>query len=151
MEKMIKLRTKYSLDLSGSLPVNVETICFTENGVQCKYLDSYAGRIEELSYELFKMNGYSKPFKDDGPHTGADPHLVMHTGGTEICVSNEDASAHTLKSNFDSNNIIFYAGQGNEMMRITPEGFYWKGKLVENDKDIYLKVKEFFNTPPRHE
>lgn len=69
--KIIELETKYSLDL-GSSPVNVKTICFTENGVKCEYLDSYAGRIEELSYELFKMNGYSKPIKDEGPHTGAD-------------------------------------------------------------------------------
>ena len=52
----------------------------------------------------------------------------------------------TLKpSSYESNNIVFYAGQSNEMMRITPEGFFWKGKLIENDKEIYLKVKEFFN------
>jgi hypothetical protein len=44
---------------------------------------------------------------------------------------------------FDNNNIIFYAGHDNEMMRINPKGFYWKGKLVEEDKEIYLKVKEF--------
>ena len=48
------------------------------------------------------------------------------------------------------NSVVFYAGQGNEMMRISPEGFFWRGKLVENDKEIYLKVKEFFNLP-KHE
>ena len=56
----------------------------------------------------------------------------------------------TLKTDFpENNNIVFYAGQGNEMMRINPEGFFWKGKLVKNDKEIYLKVKEFFNMPRR--
>jgi hypothetical protein len=34
-----------------------------------------------------------------------------------------------------------------EIMKITPEGFFWKGKLVENDKEIYQKFKEFLNTP----
>jgi hypothetical protein len=62
--------------------------------------------------------------------------------------NNEVHPMLTLKpSGVESNNIVFYAGQGNEMMRITPEGFYWKGKLVEEDKEIYLKVKEFFNMP----
>jgi hypothetical protein len=71
---------------------------------------------------------------------------IQVTGGTGTYQSDEDAPVLTLKSAYESNNIVFYAGQGNEMMRINPEGFFWKGKLVENDKEIYLKVKEFFNT-----
>lgn len=79
-----------------------------------------------------------------------------HLGGTGFTTTIYvkdivDAAVHpvlTLKStDYESNNIVFYAGQNNEMMRISPEGFFWKGKLVENDKEIYLKVKEFFNMP----
>jgi hypothetical protein len=115
MSEIIELGKKYSLDLSGSVPVAVETISFTEKGVLCKYLSSWSGRVEELDYEFFEMNGYEKP-------------------------------SLTLKSNMEANNIVFYAGHNVEMMRISPDGFYWKGKLVEEDKEIYLKVKEFFNT-----
>lgn len=115
MSKIIELGKQYSLDLSGSSPVEVETISFTEKGVMCKYLSSWSGRTEELGYELFEMNGYSKPFL-------------------------------TLKKDMEASDIVFFAGQSNEMMRITPTGFYWKGKLVAEDHEIYLKVKEFFNT-----
>ena len=76
--------------------------------------------------------------------------VIQVTGGTGTYQGNEDAPMLTLKTDFpEINNIVFYAGQNNEMMRITPEGFFWKGKLVENDKEIYLKVKEFFNMPRR--
>ena len=77
------------------------------------------------------------------------PKGQEYLGGTGI-TSMQFEKAHpvlTLKTDFpETNSIIFYAGQGNEMMRISPDGFFWKGKLVEDDKEIYLKVKEFFNT-----
>jgi hypothetical protein len=39
---------------------------------------------------------------------------------------------------------ILFTVKKEEMMRISEEGFFWKGKLVENDKEIYSIVKEFF-------
>jgi hypothetical protein len=81
------------------------------------------------------------------------PEGQEYLGGTGI-TSMQFMKAHpvlTLKGNdYEANSIVFYAGQGNEMMRINAEGFYWKGNLVEKDKEIYLKVKEFFNMP-KHE
>jgi hypothetical protein len=78
--------------------------------------------------------------------------VIQFTGGTGTHYGEElpkDACLTLKSSDYESNNIVFYAGQNNEMMRITPEGFFWKGKLVENDKEIYLKVKEFFNMPKK--
>jgi hypothetical protein len=56
----------------------------------------------------------------------------------------EDA-CFIVKPDYEANDIVFYVGQNNEMMRINKEGFFWKGKLVENDKEIYQKFKEFLN------
>ena len=61
--KEIKLNKKYSLDLRSLAPVEVKTLEFTDKGVKCSYLNSYSNRVEELSYELFEMNGYNKPEK----------------------------------------------------------------------------------------
>jgi len=36
----------------------------------------------------------------------------------------------------DPTNIIFYI-EGEEMIRLDKKGFHWKGKLVEDDEDIY--------------
>ena len=55
----IEVGKKYSLDLGGLTPVDVKTISFTKKGVICEYLNSWSGRVEELDYELFKMNGYN--------------------------------------------------------------------------------------------
>jgi hypothetical protein len=56
----IQLNTKYSLDLGSQCPVAIITKEFTKKGVMCEYLHSWRGRIEELGYELFEMNGYIK-------------------------------------------------------------------------------------------
>jgi hypothetical protein len=47
----------YYLDLGSLSPIEVRTISFTKKGVLCEYLSSWQGRIEELDYELFEMNG----------------------------------------------------------------------------------------------
>jgi len=60
MKNKIKLNTKYLLDLGSSCPVDIITKKFTNKGVICEYLYSWDGRIEELGYELFEMNGYIK-------------------------------------------------------------------------------------------
>jgi len=58
MEKIkIQLNQDYYLDL-GSIPVKVKIISIKENEILCKYLHSWPGRTELLSYDLFKMNGY---------------------------------------------------------------------------------------------
>ena len=60
MKKEIKVDETYNLDL-GSTPVNVAVIELKDNGVLCKYNNSYANRFETLDYELFEMNGFIKP------------------------------------------------------------------------------------------
>jgi hypothetical protein len=60
MKKEIKLNEIYNLDL-GSTPVSVTILEINENGVMCKYNNSYAGRVELLTYDLFEMNGLTKP------------------------------------------------------------------------------------------
>lgn len=61
MKKEIKLNETYNLDLGGSIPVNITTIEINENGVMCKYNNSWSGRVELLTYDLFEMNGLTKP------------------------------------------------------------------------------------------
>jgi hypothetical protein len=48
----------------------------------------------------------------------------------------------------EANNIVFtinYSKQPEEVIRISPEGFFWKGKLVQDDKEIYLRFKEWMD------
>jgi len=68
-KEIIKLNKIYFLDMSGSSPVELQTIEFTEKGVKCKYLSSWQGREEVIDYEFFRMNGYIKPdnFRDINP------------------------------------------------------------------------------------
>lgn len=54
--KPIILNRIYVLDLGGLVMLKV--LDFTETGVICEYLQSWSGRKEEISYELFEMNGY---------------------------------------------------------------------------------------------
>lgn len=69
---------------------------------------------------------------------------IQVTGGTGTFT--ESPNTFTINPDFEPNNIVFYL-KNEEVMKISPEGFFWKGKLVAEDKEIYLKVKEFFNTP----
>lgn len=100
---------------------------------------------KKMSENLEHLNGTSEqkiPLKEGEYHLGGSGFT------STFSMDNIEAKypTLTLKTEFpENNNIIFYAGKGNEMMRISPEGFFWKGKLVENDKEIYLKVKKFFN------
>ena len=61
MKKEIKLNETYNLDLGGSAPVNITTLELVENGVMCKYNNSYDGRVELLTYDLLEVNGLIKP------------------------------------------------------------------------------------------
>ena len=61
MKKEIKLNETYNLDLGSSTPVSVTTIEFTNNGIKCKYNNSTPNRMEELTFDLFEMNGLIKP------------------------------------------------------------------------------------------
>ena len=45
-------------------------------------------------------------------------------------------------ANINPNSFIFNI-KGVEYMKIDEEGFFWKGKLVENDKEIYNNFKKF--------
>jgi hypothetical protein len=66
--------------------------------------------------------------------------VIQVTGGTGTSNTYEDCDS--LK--FPTYDFIFCI-KNEEIVRITPEGFFWKGKLVENDKEIYQKFKEFLN------
>ena len=43
----------------------------------------------------------------------------------------------------DEPNTIVFSIDGEEMIKINEEGFYYKGKLVEDDKEIYHNFKEW--------
>jgi hypothetical protein len=105
--------------------------------------------MKKMNKNLEDLNGTPEqqiPLDKDQEHLGG-------TGFTSTFYVKDiiDPAVHpvltTKGSNCEANNIVFYVEQNNEMMRINPEGFFWKGKLIEEDKEIYLKVKEFFNMP----
>lgn len=51
----------YDLDLGGSGLIRVKPKeMLDDNRVLCEYLNSYTGRVEILSIDLFKINGYDK-------------------------------------------------------------------------------------------
>lgn len=62
--KNILLNRVYSLDM-GSTPVIVQTLKFTETGVECKYLGSWNGRVGIIDYIFFELNGFSKVVKKE--------------------------------------------------------------------------------------
>lgn len=64
--KAIVIGRKYFLDLGSSAPVEIVPVEFREKTVLCNYYGSWAGRQEELSYELFEVNGYTKPTEPNG-------------------------------------------------------------------------------------
>lgn len=51
------------------------------------------------------------------------------------------------KSLYCPNSISFSITNENpvEYIRLTKDGFYWKGKLVEEDKEIYNRFKEWLD------
>ena len=59
LEGVFHLGMVYNLDL-GSAPISVKPIKYTEKGVVCRYLNSWAGRIETITYDLLKLNGFGK-------------------------------------------------------------------------------------------
>jgi len=47
---------------------------------------------------------------------------------------------------YDRNDIVFsYLEPPEEIIRINKEGFFWKGKLIQNDLEIYEKFKSWVN------
>ena len=108
-------------------------------------------KMKKMNENLEELNG--KP--EDRIVIPEGQEYLGGTGFTSIFYVKDiiDAAVHpvftTKGSDCEANNIVFYAGQSNEIMRINPEGFFWKGKLIEEDKEIYLKVKEFFNMPKK--
>lgn len=57
-EKYVEIGGEYTLDVGSGAPIEVKVIKIFSNYVECEYLSSYSGRIENLGFELFKMNGY---------------------------------------------------------------------------------------------
>lgn len=64
-------------------------------------------------------------------------------------MNDEESKNSELKQpEIEANNIVFtinYSKQPEEVIRISPEGFFWKGKLVQDDKEIYLRFKEWLD------
>lgn len=58
--KKIQIGQTYNLDLGSLCPVALIPIEFLKTEVRCRYLHSYNNRVENLPYELFEINGYSK-------------------------------------------------------------------------------------------
>ena len=57
----------------------------------------------------------------------------------------QDVPGKTLvltNNEVEANNLVFYI-QNEEYIKVTPDGFYWKGKMIENDEEIYDKFKEW--------
>lgn len=49
-------------------------------------------------------------------------------------------------SGFDPNSIIFSFNEPpEEIIRVNKEGFFWKGKLIQNDHEIYKIFKSFLD------
>jgi hypothetical protein len=54
----------------------------------------------------------------------------------------------SLDESLKSNNIVFELspnGVREEVLRISPEGFFYKGQKVEDVKDIYTRFTEWMN------
>ena len=97
--------------------------------------------------EHYDLNGTPEqqiPLKKGEEYLGGTGMTVTMGGKVTHYINDKDALK--LKgSDFEGNSISFYLGTNNEIIKITKEGFFWKGKLVENDKEIYQKFKEFLN------
>ena len=128
--KNIELNKEYLLDLGSMAPVKLKTKYYNENGVVCEYLNSWFGRKEEIGYELFKMNGYDycKP--------------IVENRNILSDMSKPSTPNLLLYDEEDSNSIVMRI-KDIEYIRVNEKGFFWKGKLIENDNDIYNNFKEF--------
>ncbi len=71
MQKTIKLKKIYHLDVGALAPSEVKTIKFLENGVECRWV--WGGRIDVMPYSIFEVNGYSKPKGLSFPETIKNP------------------------------------------------------------------------------
>jgi hypothetical protein len=97
---------------------------------------------------LINLNGNPEdksPLKKGQEYLGFTGSTVIMqvTGGTGTYHhNNNDEAYYDNHNNLKPNNIVFKL-QNKEIIRINPEGFFWKGKLIAEDKEIYLKFKEF--------
>lgn len=57
-EKYVEVGGEYTLDVGSLTPIKVKVLKILNNYVECKYLSSYNGRVENIGFELFKNNGY---------------------------------------------------------------------------------------------
>lgn len=57
--KKIKSGKTYSLDVGDLAPIEVKIVKINKDDVVCEYMHSWANRMENISKEIFKMNGYS--------------------------------------------------------------------------------------------
>jgi hypothetical protein len=69
----------------------------------------------------------------------------------EFLKENPDLEINLFPKEEDPNAIVFsYFDPPEEIIRINKEGFFWKSKLIVEDKEIYLRFKDWLdmaNTP----
>jgi len=70
--------------------------------------------------------------------------MTVTMGGIASHYINDENALKLKDNNFETDTISFCL-QNEVVMKISKEGFFWKGKLVAEDKEIYQKFKEFFN------
>lgn len=72
-------------------------------------------------------------------------NVVQVTGGTGTSNTYEDYDVPSkILFKLALNSFVFYIDD-KEIMRINSEGFFWKDKLIENDKEIYQKFNKYLN------
>lgn len=51
----------------------------------------------------------------------------------------------SIKNIHNNDEIVFMVGD-EEIIKLSPVGFFWRGKLIENDHEIYEKFKTFVDS-----
>lgn len=91
------------------------------------------------------------------PQEVKDLKEVVENSGKELVLEEVDPNAiiwdapmiSLNDSDLEPNNIVLQIG-GKEYIRINEKGFYWVGTLVEEDKEIYKKFKEWMDHAWNH-
>lgn len=68
---------------------------------------------------------------------------IENNNTTELKNDESDSTVYFDKG-LDTNNIIFNIDY-EEYIKISSEGFFWKGKLIKEDNEIYEKFKQWLN------
>ena len=135
--KIIELGKTYSLDLGSLAPVEVKAISFTEKGVMCKYLNSWSGRIEELDYDLFKMNGYNKPTSMSNTEENQNALELLKQALKFYADSNNYKQTQSVANNYELFSMIEM--DGGSQARFALEQLEKIRKINESAEEEFVK------------